>query len=308
MLMKKTAILLCIMFLFTACTGKKQSEELVIGVMPSMDYLPLAVAEREGYFKKLGLNIKIVKFYSANERDAAFQSGQVDGTVIDYTGAVLQSAGGISLKLVSRCDAPFYIIASQMSGITDIAGLKGGSVAVSQNTVIDYCVDMALRSADLNAGDINKVEINKIPLRFEMLRSGKVDATGLPDPLASRAVKAGDRVLATNTSLGFAITGIMFTDKAINTKSNQITKMYTAYNMAVDYMSSVSVKDISDILISEMGFSDDILPASMPAYSKAEAPSVDDLRMTAVWLSDKKLIDSSFDASAIVDSSLLPHD
>ncbi len=93
--------ILCTIVLLTSCAGKtsdnkqdakENNQQLTIGVMSSMDYLPLAVAEREGYFKQEGIDVKIEKFYSANERDAAFQSGNIDGTVIDYTGAILQKA------------------------------------------------------------------------------------------------------------------------------------------------------------------------------------------------------------------------
>ncbi len=119
------------------------------------------------------------------------------------------------MKLVSKCDAPFYIIAAKESGINDLSGLKGKQVAVSQNTVIDYCVDMALKSVNLTEKDIRKVEINKIPIRYEMLVNNKTDATGLPNPLALRAEKEGCKILTSNDDLKFAITGIMFKEEAI---------------------------------------------------------------------------------------------
>ncbi|MDR2211007.1 MAG: ABC transporter substrate-binding protein, partial [Spirochaetaceae bacterium] len=147
--MTKPFSVLLLVFL-SACAAKESAEVLTLGVMPSMDYLPLAVAIKEGYTGQAGLKLEIKKFYAATERDAAFQSGNVDGTVIDYTGALLQRAGGIDLKLVSGCSAPFYIIAGEQSGIGGIGDLRGKKVSVSQNTVIDFCVDMALRSAGLS--------------------------------------------------------------------------------------------------------------------------------------------------------------
>lgn len=77
---------LLLVALFISCTNKsKKTAEndniLNIGVMSSMDYLPLAVAQENGFFEKEGVIVKINKFYSANERDAAFQSGNLDGTI-----------------------------------------------------------------------------------------------------------------------------------------------------------------------------------------------------------------------------------
>jgi hypothetical protein len=54
-----------------ACTAKDDETVLTLGVMPSMDYLPLAVALKEGYTDQLGLKLEIKRFYAATERDAA---------------------------------------------------------------------------------------------------------------------------------------------------------------------------------------------------------------------------------------------
>lgn len=284
-------------------SSRTKNEKLSIGVMSSMDYLPLAVAQREGYFEKLGLDIELQKFYSANERDAAFQSNNIDGTIIDFTGAILQKSGGIDLKLTSKCDAPFYIVAN--NSINQLSDLKGKKVAVSRNTVIDFIVDMALNSVQLTEKDIQKTEINKIPVRYEMLRNNKIDATGLPNPFAMMAAKEGDRIITSNDSLGFSITGIMFHQSSIDSKSEQIKKMYEAYNMGVDYIHHHSVQDIQDILTKELGFpvgavNEEILPN----YTYAKLPTKDDLSLTIKWLQEKKLV-GEFDQSALVDSQFI---
>lgn len=75
--------------------------------MASIDYLPIAVAQAKGYFEKEGLTLNLQKFFSPNERDAALQSGALDGCVIDYTGAVIQSKGQKPLVLTSQFDGVF---------------------------------------------------------------------------------------------------------------------------------------------------------------------------------------------------------
>lgn len=44
---------------------------LNIGTMPAPDSLPLYVAQKEGYFKDQGLDVKLTNFKSPKERDAA---------------------------------------------------------------------------------------------------------------------------------------------------------------------------------------------------------------------------------------------
>jgi NitT/TauT family transport system substrate-binding protein len=292
--------------LLCACAVKENEAVLTLGVMPSMDYLPLAVALKEGYTEQLGLKLEIKRFYAATERDAAFQSGNVDGTVIDYTGALLQKAGGIDLKLVSGCSAPFYIIAGKNTGVRGIADLAGKKVSVSQNTVIDFCVDMALRSAGLSGADVEKVEINRIPLRYEMLESGNIDATALPDPLAAAALMNGHRLLTTNIEQGFAITGIMFTGKAAREKKDLIQKMYRAYDMGVEYLGSHSREDLAPVLIGDFGFTqDNVQNAAINIYAKAAPPNMADIDLTADWLRERELIGPDFDRAAAVDTELV---
>lgn len=304
-------IILFTVTLFSCNSGKKQEktdvQTLTIGVMPSMDYLPLAVAQREKYFEKHGVEVKIQKFVSANERDMAFQSAVVDGGVTDYTSAALLANAGFDMKLTSKCQAPFYIVASKQSGMTDLRQLKGKKIAVSQNTVIDFCVDMALASAGIGEKDVEKVEINKIPARFEMLRNGNIDATGLPNPFALIAKNDGCDLLVSMDSLGYTVTGLVFSQKSIDEKSDAIRKMYAAYNDGVAYLNTHSVNDVIDILVKDLNFPEAIATqVSLPQYNEAQAVTATDKDIEAVigWLSAKKLLGVTFDINNLVNDKL----
>lgn len=297
-----------IIYLCASCSQERKNETITFGVMSSMDYLPLAVAEREGYFAKYGININIQTFISANERDIALQSNVVDGVITDYTSAALVKAAGFDLKITSKCQAPFYIVAGKETGIKDLSGLKGKKIAVSQNTVIDFCVDVALNSVGLSEKDIEKVEINKIPLRLEMLRNNKIDATGLPDPFGLIAKNEGDKLLVTMDSLGYTVTGMVFTQKAIENKSEAIKLLYKAYNEGVAYLKSHSAEDIKDILIKDMRFPEEIAgQAYIPAYTNAQAPqsSDKDIQEVVKWLISRNLIPESFDIEDMISGNFV---
>ena len=276
--------------------------------MSSMDYLPLAIAEREGYFEKYGIDVNIQKFISANERDIAQQSGVVEGEVTDCTSAALVKAGGLDLKSNSKCQAHVYIVAGKDSGRNNVAELKGKKIAVSQNTVIDFCVDVALNSVGLNEKDVEKVEINKIPLRLEMLRNNKIDATGLPDPLGLIAENEGHKLLVRMDSLGYTVTGMVFTQKALDDKHEAIKLMYKAYNDGIAYIKTHGIDDIKDILIKDMRFPEDLAEqAQIPDYTNAQAPtsSDKDIQEVVKWLIGRSLIPESFDANSMIDNSLV---
>ena len=191
MIMKRIyTLILASLALLSSCTGNKKAEENVetlrIGVMPSVDHLPLAIAQEQHYFDSLGLNVELVRFTSPMERDAALQAGELDGTISDYTTVMTQNAKGLSVKLLSSTDGLFSFIVNPKSGINTLADLKGKKVALSSNTVIEFATDQVLAKAKLEPTDITKVEVQKIPLRLEMVAKGEVDAAILPQPFAKR--------------------------------------------------------------------------------------------------------------------------
>ena len=97
----------------SSCSGGKQrgaesdSSVLIIGVMPSVDYLPIAIAEQKGFFAK---PIRLVRFSSPMERDAALQTGAVDASVTDYMGAMLLQSKGTKVQLPIACQGAFRLV------------------------------------------------------------------------------------------------------------------------------------------------------------------------------------------------------
>ena len=303
--MKHFLYFLALIFLaFTSCNqGREESVGLRIGVMSSMDYLPIAIAHEQGIFDKYQVKVDIQKFYSANDRDAAFQTGNIDGTVIDYTGAIIQKAGGVDLKITSACNSTFCLMTGSQSGIQQIADLKSKQVAVSRNTVIDFCVEMALQSAQLSPADIEKQEINKIPIRLEMMMKGQSDATALPDPFISIAIDKGAQSIVCMEDLGYVVTGIMFKTEIINSKSSEIEAFYQAYNEAVQYIHAHSIEDIQTILVKEIGFPEVLVHSvKLPTYTLAQIPQNKDIQVVTDWLKGKGLIPVDFSTDDILES------
>lgn len=69
-----------------------------MGLLPTLDALPFVVADAEGLFQKEGLNVKLIYFGLARDRDAAIVAGEVDAAVHDPVGALLLISRGFLLK------------------------------------------------------------------------------------------------------------------------------------------------------------------------------------------------------------------
>ena len=163
--------------ILTAC-GTPQSQKteplpkLTIGLMPDVDSLPFIIAQEKGYFKEEGLDIELQQFKSAMDRDAALQSGTLDGDVSDMLAVAFAKDGGFDVKVTSYTDGSYKLIAGASETATDAKGLAGKDVAVSRNTIIEYVTDQILAKAGMTGDSLNKVIIPQIPTRLEMLQNG----------------------------------------------------------------------------------------------------------------------------------------
>ena len=89
-----------------------------------------------------------------------------------------------------------------------------------------------------------------------MLNSVKVDFSVLPQPFAAIACSEGNQVAIRIESLGYNVTGIVFTHKAIEERKETIKAFYRAYNRAIDYLNDKPIDDFVKILIGEVGFTE----------------------------------------------------
>lgn len=290
-----------------SCQGKKKSDPLTlkIGAMSSLDYIPYVIAERVGIYDSLGLNLEIVKFFSANDRDAALRGGQLDGTVTDFTGAAIQHAGGMDLALVLQHDGFFEMMA--LPGLQTIEELKGKRVGVSRNTVIEYATDRILAHYGLEENAVEKPEVNKIPLRLEMMLASELEASLFPDPFISIAKSQGFNSLASTKDLGIHVVGTVLTREAMNEKADAIHLLIKGYNLAIRYMMEHPREEWVYILSEDAMMPTDLaMTVSLPDYTLAQAPFRGEIEATIKWLKERNLVPNDYTGEGLVDDSFIP--
>jgi len=279
---------------------------ITIGVMPDVESVPFLIAEKNGYFAKQGVAVKIVHFNAAKDRDSALQSGQLDGVITDVLAVVFANEGGINLKICAKNDGNVELMAGKNSGINSINDLRGKSIGLSTNTIMEYTADQMLAASGVKAAEVKKVAIPQLPTRLEMLQGGKVEAAILPEPLAGLAVKNGARVLASTDALGTKAGAIAFTGKSLQESPAEIKAVFRAYNDAVTYLAQEPSASYVDFIIEAQGFPAEVKDSlQLPKYSQATLPSETVFNDVVKWLKDKNLIKGSYEYINLVDDTVL---
>ena len=297
--------LICVFAVMVSGCGNKQSDKelqaITVGVMPDIDSVPIIIAQEKGYFAEEGLKVNIQQFKSAMDRDAALQSGNLDGAISDLLAVAFAKSGGFDVKVTAYTDGDYKLIAGKNENVTSPKDLTGKDVAVSKNTIIEYVTDQISVSQSMKEDSINKVVIPQIPTRLEMLQNGKLAAATLPEPMGSIAVANGCKFITDSEQLGINPGVMMFTAKCVDNKKAELQAFYRAYNKAVKYLNEHPQDEYMDLIIEKSGFPAIAKTAlKLPKYREAGLPQEKDVVDCIKWMNSKGLIKQEFSYNDLV--------
>ncbi|MDR2025568.1 MAG: ABC transporter substrate-binding protein [Hungatella sp.] len=279
--------------ILSGCAGKAKTPvdtTVHLGVMYSSDIVPLTIITEQGLDKKYGIQLDMQVFSSAKDRDAALQAGKLDGVFTDFIGLCMYQNAGLDVKAAGCTDGDYVLLAGKDTGITSLKDAAGKSIAISENTLIEYSLDYILNNAGLEDTYLDKQVVPRIPDRLEMLRNGKVDLVLLPEPFSTLAIKDGAVVLGSANTDGLYPAVSAFTKNSIEEKSDTIKKMYQAYDEAVDYLNNTPLNEYEATVIKAAGYPEELAGnIKLPVYRKNELPKTADLQAAVEWAAKKEL-------------------
>lgn len=284
-----------------------------VALLPVLDVLPMVVAQEEGLYEKHGLNVEIIPVSSAPERDQLIASGQADAIMNELTSVMFLNQEKIQVQAVRYArtatadQALFSIMAGKDSGITDVEGLKGQPIGISQGTVIEYLTDRLLAAEGFTAADLDYVSVPKIPDRMSLLSSGELKAATLPEPFVTLSKQEGAVTALDDTShpeYSFSI--ITFTKSFIDANPAAVKAFLAAVEEAVEMINKDPQK-YSNVMVEQK-----MVPAPLaetfkvPTYPTKGVPSEAQFQDVLDWVKAKGYISVDLEYSDNVNGSLLP--
>jgi NitT/TauT family transport system substrate-binding protein len=276
------------------------------GVLPVLDTLPLFVGREYGFFEKNSIDLEIISFQSALERDAALCAGKLGGYFGDILNTVLLIHSNQKIKIITTAfhTNPEYrmfgLAASPGSKPKDLKWLYGKRIAISRCTIIEYLLDKILADKGISPDLVEKQEIKKIPIRLQMLLADKVPVALLPEPLLTLAESKNAKILTDDSALDTTLTVLALQTEVIKKNNSLRHRFIKAYSAAVEKINQ-DPEAYKGLLLKHTRF-----PASIknmyqiPVFPEVKPPLEKDIMDTQKWLIKKNMAGSMIPFDDIV--------
>jgi NitT/TauT family transport system substrate-binding protein len=155
-------------------------------------YLPAWLAEKRGFFKAEGLDVKMKVYDSSDPIFVDLRKGDQQIAVASIESVIADAYKGGKLKIVagSAKRPPHYIIAQpEIKTLADLKGKTIGVVSMHEGTTF-FIADIA-KAGGFALADVKVEAVGGSPTRWRLLREKKIDAGLQPYPLSYEAEAAG---------------------------------------------------------------------------------------------------------------------
>lgn len=217
----------------------EDSLALKIGVMPTLDCLPIFVAKECGLFDTLGVDVRL-RFRNAQmDIDTALVGGSIEGAVSDSVRVERMRKNGTALTSVGQTTASWQLITNRTARLKELSQLGDHMVAMTRYSATDYLTDYVLHDVKTQA-TVYRVQINDVPLRLKMLLNNEMDALWLPEPHATTARLHKNNVLWDTNKHQQYLGVFVFREKALADPRihKQVDIFLKAYQSACDSLNS----------------------------------------------------------------------
>ncbi|MEO6959978.1 MAG: ABC transporter substrate-binding protein [Burkholderiaceae bacterium] len=216
------------------------ADKFKVGYLRVMDDAQAIVAYEGGFYKKHGLDVDLVEFSSGTDLIKAIVGGQVDTGVLGFTNAVSWSSKGADLKVVSGAQMGYHaIVVREDSGINDVAGLKGRTLASQKegSTADVVLKGVVLKDAGLKSTDLTIMGVSP-QVAVQSLVGKRVDAAFLFEPQAriAQLIAPVKQIYEIGEVWPFPCMVVITSNKSLQRNKEAVWKSLDAQREAIDLL------------------------------------------------------------------------
>ena len=220
-----------------------------IGVMPTLDCMPVYVAYDRHLFDSLGVTVHLRYYTAQMDCDTALTHGRVEGAISDLIRIKRMQDKGAHIYAPIATDTYWQLYSNKRARIMDLKQLSDKMIAITRYSATDYFANLAIDSAKPKY-DVYRVQINDVNIRLKMLLNNEMDAVLLAEPQATKAKVEGHKMLMDSRWKKQNLGAFAF-QKNVEKNPVRIQQMklfYKAYNAAVDSINQYGLKHYADLM------------------------------------------------------------
>ncbi|MFE2988591.1 MULTISPECIES: aliphatic sulfonate ABC transporter substrate-binding protein [unclassified Streptomyces] len=217
----------------SACSGSASEDNSTVRFGYIGDYNGaslLAIAEKQGLWKKAGLTAQVKSFNNGPVQIQALSAGDLDYGYIGPGAMWLPASGKAKVIAIDTLTYADRVIGQP--GMTSMKDLKGKRVGVPEGTSGDMVLNIALEKAGMTAKDIDKVNMDPSTI-VSAFSSGKIDGAGFFYPAIDTIKKKvpGTEEIASTKDTGDAFpTAFVAGNKVPEAKNSKVIKVLQQAN------------------------------------------------------------------------------
>lgn len=246
-----------------AQAAREEREALKIGVLPTLDCLPVYLLRDSLLYDSAKADIRLKVFTAQMDIDTALVGTSVQVAVSDMVRAAHLGRRGTYLKALTATPAYWQLYTHPDEKIDSIRKLQDKTIGMTRHSVTDLLNVETMRKAKL-ASPAFPAQINDVYLRLKMLRSDQIEAAWLTEPQATQAKLAGMKLLVDNSKEASRMGAIVYHENPMDDltkRARQMDAFKEAYNKACQLINEKGIPHFAPLLKKYMGLDEKTINA-----------------------------------------------
>ena len=271
--------------------ARKDSAALKIAVMPTLDCLPMFVAEHYQLFDTLRGGVRLKQFAAQMDCDTALERGRVEGAISDLVRAMRMERRGTKIRYEAATNTRWQLVTNRNVRVRQLKQLDDKMVAMTRYSATDLLTDRVVDSVKLDKDRVFKVQINDVHVRLLMLQNNEMDALWLTEPQATVARLMKHNVVYDTGKENVQLGVLAFREKEMQrqARAQQLQLFVKAYDQACDSINKYVVRHYRDLIVKRCKMKANMVD-SLPddiKYEHARGPRERDVALAERWLGKK---------------------